>query len=173
MNATATSNTDAANNDDQPASSVSAERTDVPRERQQPSLTPTDTETKDNEDESSSATESIDVVGQTVWIAAGHSYIQGIPDQAFSHVMGVYSTKAKAISRLQQNVRECPPTDPDQEEEIDPDDPRSQELVQAFLDDPTNWKLVVDPDYIDKGMGYQYTIGGLEEAVWIEERKVN
>ena len=159
------------------SSSSSAEKNDITPEQRQTSTTPTNTESEDEEDSNSSSSSSssaniVDFVGRTVWVVASNAHLEYDPDRAFSHVMGVHSTKEKAIAEAKQCVRDHPPGDPNREEWSE-DDPSHKEFVDAFLDGPANWKMVVDPFSVDKEMGYQYdTHGGLQEAVWIEEREV-
>lgn len=122
---------------------------------------------------SNSSTESVDIAGKAVLVVAGNTHIEGDVDSAFSHVMGVYSTKSKALARVKQSVRECPPQDPDQEEDLHEDDPRSKAYVESFVNDPADWKMVLDPLFAgEKGIGYQYANGGLRHATWIEKVEV-
>lgn len=112
------------------------------------------------------------IVGQEVWAVLTQTSSDDDPTLAF--LVGVFSTKEKAVARVKQLVRHHPPrglvSEEEEEEKAGEDLVVAGGLVQAFIKD--HWTKVRDMFGELRGLGYQYDGYAGEDAHWVDNMPV-
>lgn len=111
------------------------------------------------------------IVGHEVWAVVSQTTLDDDPSLAY--LVGMFSTKEKAIARVKQLVKDNPPRElinKKIEEKTDGDVVIPGELVDAFI--KKHWREVRDDSGDARGMGVQYDTYDGTETHWVEDQPV-